>query len=260
MGRPRKVGKCPQHLPNDQKCNGCQRGRGCTGMPPVATELDLATESTSEPPRPQPFADTDEHEVPSMYDQLKRKRKAPERFEVDANITSRATGQRWSAQSCCPNHMDAEPSTSEPAPKPKFTGPMDKYLSDKRVEAAVNRAVKSITDNPADLERELRAFAQTAEDWRQKSMTLEQEKDAIQKKLDKVTKELEKVKKEAAREIGNFSDAEDHKAILKAIVGNGYAHDESGRRLLRMHAAAIVEKIQATAKKRHTAGLPRSVP
>ena len=142
-------------------------------MAPVATELDLATESTSEPPRPQPFADTDEHEVPSMCDQPKRKRKAPERFEVDANITSRATGQRWSAQSCCPNHMDAEPSTSEPAPKPKFTGPMDKYLSDKRVEAAVNRAVKSITDNPADLERELRDFAQTGEDWRQKSMTLD---------------------------------------------------------------------------------------
>jgi hypothetical protein len=65
-----------------------------------------------------------------------------------------------------------------------------------------------------------------------------------------VTKELEKVKKEAAREIGNFNDAEDHKAILtgKAIVGNGNAHDESGRRLLRMLAAAIVEKIQATAK------------
>ena len=79
--------------------------------------------------------------------------------------------------------MDAEPSTSEPAPKPKFTGPMDKYLSDNRVEAAVNRAVKSITDsdNPADLESELRAFAQTGEDWRQKSMTLEQEKEAIQK-------------------------------------------------------------------------------
>ncbi len=58
------------------------------------------------------------------------------------------------------------------------------------------------------------------------------------------------VKKEAAREIGNFNDAEleDHKAILKAIVGNGNAHDESGRRLLRMLAAAIVEKIQATAK------------
>ena len=150
MGRPRKVGKCPQHLPNDQKCNGCQRGRGCTGMPPVATELDLATESTSEPPRPQPFADTDEHEVPSMCDQLKRKRKAPERFEV-GDLRSFATGKRRSAHSCCPSHMDTEPSTSEPAPKPKFTGPMDKYLSDKRVEAAVNRAVKSITDKPGRL-------------------------------------------------------------------------------------------------------------
>ncbi len=106
--------------------------------------------------------------------------------------------------------------------------------SDKRVEAAVNRAVKSITDNPADLERELRDFAQTGGDWRQKSMTLEQENEAIRKKLDKVTKELEKVnlKKEAAREIGNFNDTGDHRAILrvKAIVGNGYAHDrdESG--------------------------------
>jgi len=154
-------------------------------MPPVATELDLATESTSEPPRPQPFADTDEHEVPSMCDQPKRKRKAPERIEVD-DLRSFATGKRRSAHSCCPNHMDTDPSTSEPAPKPKFTGPMDKYLSDMRVEAAVNRAVKSITDNPADLERELRAFAQTGEDWRQKSMTLEQEQEAIQKKLDKV--------------------------------------------------------------------------
>ena len=66
---------------------------------------------------------------------------------------------------------------------------MDKYLSDKRVETAVNRAVKSITDNPVDLERELQAFAETSEGWRQKSMSLEQEKDAIQKKLDKVTKE-----------------------------------------------------------------------
>ena len=80
--------------------------------------------------------------------------------------------------------------------------------------------MKSITDNPADLERELRAFAQTGEDWRQKSMTLEQENEAIRKKLHKVTKELEKVKKAAAFEIGNFNDAEDHKAILKAIVGS----------------------------------------
>ena len=158
-------------------------------------ELDPSAESTSEQRGPQPVADTDEHDVPSTREQ--RKRKAPERFECDDDLRRKATGQRWSAHSCCPGHMDAEPSTSEPAPKPKFTGPIGKYLSDKRVEAAVNRAAKSITDNPADLERELRAFAQTGEDWRQKSMTLEQEKEAIQKKLDKVTKELEKVKRAA---------------------------------------------------------------
>jgi hypothetical protein len=55
---------------------------------------------------------------------------------------------------------------------------MDQYLSDKRVEAAVNRAVKRLSENLADLERELRGFAQT-------SMPLEQEKEAIQKKLEK---------------------------------------------------------------------------
>ncbi len=119
-------------------------------------ELDPSAESTSEQRGPQPVADTDEHDVPSTREQRKRTGKAPERFECDDDLRIKATGQRWSARSCCPGHMpvdaDSEPSTSE------FTGPMDKYLSDTRVEAAVNRAVKSITDNPADLERELRAF------------------------------------------------------------------------------------------------------
>ena len=58
----------------------------------------------------------------------------------------------------------------------------------------------------------------------------------------------EKVKRAAAREIGDFNNAEDHRAILKAIVGNGYEHDESGRRLLRNHAVAIVEQIEGKAK------------
>ena len=51
-----------------------------------------------------------------------------------------------------------------------------------------------------------------------------------------------------SREIGNVNDAEDHQAMLKAIVGKGYANDESGRHLLRKHAAAIVEKNQEKAK------------
>jgi regulator of replication initiation timing len=247
-GAPAKEGKCPRDAPKDQKCDNCRLTKGaCQFAARIAAAnatLSPGEPSTSERSRPQAAADSD---MDDAEPRPSRERKAPERFEVDDIRPSRASGQRLSKSTCC---SCSEPTTSDEsaAPKPKFTGPMDKYLSDKRVEAAVNRAVKSITDNPADLERELRDFAQTGEDWRQKSMTLEQENEAIRKKLDKVTKELEKVKKEAAREIGNFNDAEDHKAILKAIVGNGYAHDESGRRLLRMHAAAIVEKIQATAK------------
>ena len=55
-------------------------------------------------------------------------------------------------------------------------------------------------------------------------------------------------KKEAALEIGNLNDVEELQAILKAIVGNGYQHDEIGRRLLLLHAAAIVETIQEKAE------------
>ena len=211
----RKEGTCPRDAPKDEKRANCRSKKGaCLVAARIAAGNALPSPdepSTSKPRTTQPAADSD---MDDAEPRPSRERKAPERFEVD-DLRSKATGRRWSAHSCCPNHMATDPSTSEPAPKPKFTGPMDKYLSDKRVEAAVNRAVKSITDNPADLERELRDFAQTGEDWRQKSMTLEQENEAIRKKLDKVTKELEKVKKAAAFEIGNFNDAEDHKAILK---------------------------------------------
>ena len=60
-------------------------------------------------------------------------------------------------------------------------------------------------------------------------MTLDQEKDAIQKKLDKVTKELEKVNKEAAREIGNFNDAEDHKVCQTPLLAFGDSFFKSKR-------------------------------
>ena len=196
-GAPAKEGKCPHDAPKDQKCNNCRSKKGaCQFAARIAAAnatLSPGEPSTSERPRPQAAADSD---MDDAEPRPSRERKAPERIEVD-ELRSRATGMRR-PQTCC---SCSEPTTSDDsaAPKPKFTGPMDKYLSDRRVEAAVNRAVKSITDNPADLERELHDFAQTGENWRQKSMTLEQENGAIQKKLDKVTKELEKVKKQAAR-------------------------------------------------------------
>ena len=159
-GAPAKEGKCPRDAPKDQKCDNCRSNKGaCQFAERIAAAnatLSPGEPSTSERPRPQAAADSD---MDDAEPRPSRERKAPERIEV--------------AQTCC---SCSEPTTSDEsaAPKPKFTGPMDKYLSDKRVEAAVNRTVKSMTDNPADLERELRDFAQTGEDWRQKSMTLEQ--------------------------------------------------------------------------------------
>jgi hypothetical protein len=179
-GAPAKDGKCPRDAPKDQKCGNCRSKKGaCQFAERIAAAnatLSPGEPSTSERPRPQAAADSD---MDDAEPRPARERKAPERWQCDANITSRAAGTRR-LDSCCSCSEPTTPDESA-APKPKFTGPMDKYLSDIRVEAAVNRAVKSITDNPADLERELRDFAQTGEDWRQKSMTLEQENEAIRK-------------------------------------------------------------------------------
>jgi len=220
-GAPAKDGKCPRDAPKDEKCDNCRSKKGAclvTARIAAGNASPSPDEPSTSKPRPtQPVADSD-MDIDPINTRPSRQCQPPERFEVDANITSRATGQRWAAHSCCQNHMDAEPSTSEPAPKPKFTGPMDKYLSDKRVEAAVNRAVKSITDNPADLERELRAFAQTGEDWRQKSMTLEQEKEAIQKKLEKVYHGRFPNDARAAYRAVHQAAATDYKEPLRARV------------------------------------------
>jgi hypothetical protein len=171
-GAPAKDGKCPRDAPKDQKCDNCRSKKGaCLVAARIAAGNASPSPdepSTSKPRTTQPVADSD-MDIDPPNTRPSRQCQPPERFEVEASITSRATGQRWSKSPCC---SCSEPSTSEPAPKSKFTGPIDKYLSDKRVEAAVNRAAKSISDNPADLERELRAFAQTGQDWRQKSMTL----------------------------------------------------------------------------------------
>ena len=56
----------------------------------------------------QPAADSD---VDDGEPRPSRECKPPERSEVD-DLRSRATGKRWPAHSCCPNHMDTDPSTT----------------------------------------------------------------------------------------------------------------------------------------------------
>ena len=156
-GAPAKDGKCPRDAPKDQKCDNCRSKKGaCQFAARIAAGHALPSPdepSTSKPRPTQPVADSD-MDIDPPTTRPSRQCPPPERFEVEANITSRATGQRWSKSPCFSCH-GAEPSTSGPAPKPKFTGPMARgeYLGGRRVEAAVNRAAKSIT-SPVDFKLE----------------------------------------------------------------------------------------------------------
>ena len=219
-GAPTKEGKCPRDAPKDQKCDNCRLRKGaCQFAARIAAAnaiLSPDEPSTSERPTPQPAADFD---MDDAEPRPSRERKVPERIQVD-DLRSFATGKRRSTHSCYANHIDAEPSTSEPAPKPKFIGPMDKYLSDSRVEAAVKQGREEHHRQPGREEHHRQSgrlgerAARLRPDGRtggRRARRWSKEKEAIQKKLDRVTKELDKVKMEAAREIGNLNDAEDHR-------------------------------------------------
>ena len=138
-GAPAKGGKCPRDAPKDQKCDNCRLRKGaCQFAARIAAGHALPSPdepSTSKLRPTQPVADSD-MDIDPPNTRPSRQCQPPERFECDEVRPSRATGQRISKSTCC---SCSEPTTSdEPAaPKPKFTGPMDKYLSDKRVEAAV---------------------------------------------------------------------------------------------------------------------------
>ena len=87
----RTEGTCPRDAPKDEKCASCRSKKGaCLVAARIAAGNALPSPdepSTSKPRTTQPAADSD------MYDaepRPSRERKAPERFEVDANITSRA--------------------------------------------------------------------------------------------------------------------------------------------------------------------------
>ena len=97
-GRPPKGGICSDAGP---KCANCRSKRGkCLAAAAIAGGNALPSPdepSSSNPPTPQPAADSD---MDDAEPRPSRERKAPERIEVD-ELRSRATGKRRSAHSCC---------------------------------------------------------------------------------------------------------------------------------------------------------------
>ncbi len=128
----RKEGTCPRDAPKDEKCVSCRSKKGaCLVAARIAAGNALPSPdepSTSKARTTKPAADSD-MDIEPPNTRPSRERKAPERIEVD-KLRSRATGTRR-PDSCC---SCSEPTTSDEsaAPKPMFTGPMDKYLSDRR--------------------------------------------------------------------------------------------------------------------------------
>ena len=138
-GAPAKDGKCPRDAPKGEKCDNCRSKKGaCLVAARIAAGNASPSPdepSTSKPRTTQPVAESD-MDIDPPTTRPSRQCQPPERFECDEDLRSFPTGQRRTNSPCC---SCSEPTTSdEPAaPKPKFTCPMDKYLSDKRVEAAV---------------------------------------------------------------------------------------------------------------------------
>ena len=62
-----------------------------------------------------------------------------------------------------------------------------------------------------------------------------------------VERELDRIKKAVAVGLGTEFEFGEHRASLVEIVGAGYEHTESGKRLLRLHRAGIVQAIEKKA-------------
>ena len=61
------------------------------------------------------------------------------------------------------------------------------------------------------------------------------ERSYLEKKLLNVERELDRIKKAVAVGLGTEFEFGEHHASLVEIVGAGYEHTESGKRLLRLH-------------------------
>ena len=68
---------------------------------------------------------------------------------------------------------------------------------------------------------------------------------AVTNKLKQVEVVMHKLRMDVAAVLEKtFEPCEEHKALLKQVVGKGYSTTESSKCLLRMHAADIVDHIK----------------
>ena len=140
-------------------------------------------------------------------------------------------------------------------PTPSYTKPppgnatLDSWLQAAAVEAQMKRATELLAQIPA------KVAAQLEDHWRElTTRNIElgtelraktQQLSAAAAKLKRMEAAMHKLRMDVAAVLEKtFEPREEHKALLEQVVGKGYGATESGKRLLRMHAADIVEHIK----------------
>ena len=144
--------------------------------------------------------------------------------------------------------------TTTTAATPTATSTLDSWLLAASVEAAVAKAAKllALADTPAEVaaqvQGQIRELATEKGRLESEVAAAERKTKNVEAKLKRAETSILKLRLEVAAVLqADYEPTERHKALLAEAVGTGYGPHESGKRLLRMHAAEIVEHIQRKA-------------
>jgi SUMO ligase MMS21 Smc5/6 complex component len=122
------------------------------------------------------------------------------------------------------------------------------------VQTEVHRAAKllELADTPIEISSQVqdhvRELAMKNSELETKLAAMKHEKKKLEAKLKRAEAAMPKLRMEVADVLqSEYEPTITQKALLKEAVGNGYGAQESGKRLLRLHAAEILEHIRRKA-------------
>jgi hypothetical protein len=148
-------------------------------------------------------------------------------------------------------------SSSRPS---KAAGPLDAWLHTATVDVHIARAAKvlsAVDEGVSDaITSQIQELSEVNAQLSLKLRVARHEATTLKRKLTCAETAIRNLRMHVADVLDNahnLSDAHDvHKALLHEVVGKGYGMEESGKRLLRLHASDIVQAIQAKAGKDDT--------
>ena len=229
MMRPTKG--CPECKAKRRICSTCRQTQQTTPEPPI------------ECPRPRRTTPSQNATYEEQYHTQNAHRLRNHR---------RADGKRKTAPAH--NAPNTDSRKLQKTATPTATSTLDRWLLTASVEAAVAKAAKllALADTPAEVaaqvQGQIRELATEKGRLESEVAAAERKTKNVEAKLKRAETSILKLRLEVAAVLqADYEPTERHKALLAEAVGTGYGPHESGKRLLRMHAAEIVEHIQRKA-------------